>query len=74
MCFFKKKKPVITGNKFFTGEQVYFRRPNRDEREFGWVWDIHQDKEGNITYDIQIGGQCPAVVYGISEDVMKSKQ
>lgn len=74
MCFFKKKKRhLVYGNKFYKGELVNFRRKNQIEQDFGWIYDIHQDDNGKITYDIQIGGQCPAIVYDVDEDIIKVK-
>ena len=64
MCFFKKKKIIDT--KFKVGDPVRFRY--RDELYFGWIYVIYP-KENELTiYDVQVGGQCPMVIKGISED------
>lgn len=70
MCFFKRKKenkPQIN-SKYQKGDFVNFR--HRDELYFGWIWLIYYkivEGKKEIAYDIQIGGQCPAVVKGILE-------
>ena len=67
----KKKEEPITGNKFAIGDFVYFRR--RDELTFGWIYAIKKDASGNIIYDVQVGGQCPAVLHDLPEDKLKLK-
>ena len=70
MCFFKRKKQVTIeiNSKFNKGDYVNFR--HRDELYFGWIWTIYyRYVEGvkEVTYDIQIAGQCPTIVRGVSE-------
>lgn len=69
MCWFKKKeKKQPINSKYQRGDYVNFR--HRDELSFGWIWGIYQrEVDGVLTvvYDIQIGGQCPAVVSGVPE-------
>ena len=73
MCFFRKKKnktpPIET--KFHNGDPVSFRY--RGELSFGWVYAVHPAENGLSTYDIQIGGQCPAILYGLKEEELKSR-
>lgn len=64
MCFKRKKKEIIN-SRFKMGELVNFRY--KDELTFGFIYKIKEDKDGSILYDIQIGGQCPAILYDIPE-------
>lgn len=70
MCFFRKKKkeelPPID-SKFKMGESIMFRN-NRGELVNGYVYGIHQQPDGLICYDLQIGGECPVIYENISED------
>ena len=72
MCFFKKKKkePIIIDSKFKIGERIKFHNP-RGELCIGYIYDIHQKDDGNLTYDIQIGGECPVIYYGYKEEDIK---
>ena len=78
MCF-KRKKNLI--KKYFTtksnieantaykmGQFVHFRY--RDELYFGYVNWIYTGTNNEILYDIQVGGQCPAIIKGIREDTI----
>ena len=67
MCFFKKKKkPVITGNKFQVGEFVRFKY--RGEVCPGVIYEIKLDNDDKIIYDVQVGGECPFVVSDVPEE------
>lgn len=70
MCFFKKKKdntkPEID-SKYQLGEMVRFR--HKGEISPGYIYQIHQ-KEDGIYYDIQIGGECPAIIEGVKEETV----
>ena len=68
MCFFKKKKKktTITTGKYKVGDKVNFK--HRDDVAPGFINDIYFDDNSNIVYDIQIGGECPAIITGIDED------
>ena len=66
MCLFRKKPKVKIDSKFSDGDYVRFK--HRGELTFGWVYNIYTDKEGKVIYDIQIGGQCPAILYGLKEE------
>ena len=66
MCFFKKKKSkVVIETNFKVGDYVRFKY--RGERYFGWVYQIYPVSGQETVYDIQIGGQCPAVLKGFKE-------
>ena len=67
MCFFKKKKKItITGNRFKLGQLVSFKY--RDEVNPGIIYQVKLDKDNKIIYDIQIGGECPAIIYDVKEE------
>lgn len=75
MCFFKKKRKIVRetiNSKFDIGEFVHFRY--RDELYFGYVLYARRDIDGNVIYDIQVGGQCPAVIKGIKEEIIFIKK
>ena len=63
MCFFKRYPKTA---KYQKRDFVNFKR--RGEFCFGWIYDASKDKQGNITYTIQIGGQCPALIYDYREE------
>ena len=79
MCFFKKKQKKLLekyaskkaelekDSKFKIGEFVHFRY--RDELYFGYVSYIYKREDGTY-YDIQVGGQCPAIIRGIKEETL----
>ena len=80
MCFFRKKQKKLIeqyrsnkataeeGSKFKIGEFVHFRY--RDELYFGYVNWIYTGNDGTKIYDIQVGGQCPAIIKGIREEIL----
>lgn len=63
---FKKKKSYPERAKYKVGELVRFRR--RNELSFGFIYEAFEDREGHITYTIQIGGQCPSFLYDFREE------
>lgn len=66
MCLFKKKKPkVIIKTKFHMGDYIRFRL--RGELCTGWIYEIYAKEGQETVYDVQIGGQCPAIIYGVKE-------
>ena len=72
MCFWKKNKKIkIEGNKYSVGQCVTFHR--RDDLKIGYIYEIHQDASGRILYDVQIGGECPAIISCIPEDKLHLK-
>lgn len=66
MCFFKKKKKEEINSLYKIGEQVKFRY--RGELAFGWIYAVKKAEDGRTIYDVQLGGQCPAVLKDIEED------
>lgn len=66
MCFFRKKPKVQIHGKYFVGQFVHFRY--RADLKPGYVYSIHLDKDNNVVYDIQVGGECPAVIVNIKEE------
>ena len=63
---FKRKDKYPPEAKYKKGDFVNFRR--RGELCFGYIYEAFADKEGKITYTIQIGGQCPALLYDWKEE------
>lgn len=77
MCFGRRKQIKKTlqkmnslnrvEGKYKLGEFVHFRY--RDELYFGYVNWVYK-KEDQLLYDIQVGGQCPAIIKGIKEEAL----
>ena len=63
MLFFKR---YPKNARYQKRDFVNFRR--RGELCFGWIYDAKFDKAGNVTYTIQIGGQCPSFIYDFKEE------
>ena len=71
MFFFKKKYPVAAKYK----EKDFVNFYHRGDMRFGWIYDAKVDKTGTVSYTIQIGGQCPALLYDMPEnDIIGLKQ
>ena len=66
MLFFKKKEKYPLNAKYKKGDFVNFRY--RDELYFGYIYMAYVDKNGLITYTIQLGGQCPSFIHDYKED------
>ena len=68
--FFKKlfgiKDKYPENAKYKKGDFVNFR--HRGDLSFGYIYEAFEDKEGNISYTIQLGGQCPAFLYNWKEE------
>jgi hypothetical protein len=62
---FKRKKYPLNA-KYKQGDFVNFRY--RNELYFGYIYDAFADKDNKITYTIQLGGQCPALIYDYKEE------
>ncbi len=72
MCFFKKKKvKEVIETKFVMGESVRFRY--RGDLTYGWIYEIHAKKGMETLYDVQVGGQCPAILYNLKESELTSR-
>ena len=54
---FKKKRKQSNLAKYKIDDYVNFRYKN--ELYFGFIYESFIDKQNNITYTIQIAGQCP---------------
>ena len=63
MLFFKR---YPKNARYQKKDFVNFRR--RGELCFGWIYDAKSDKVGNVTYTIQVGGQCPSFIYNFKEE------
>ena len=67
--FFRKKKEKIKveiNSKFKLNDYVDFF--HKDDIYFGHISNIYLDDNDNVIYDIDIAGQCPATLVGISEE------
>ena len=63
--FFKKKKKYPENAKYQKGDLVNFRY--KGELQFGYIEDAYSDGD-SILYTIQVGGECPALVYNNYEN------
>ena len=64
--FFKRKEKYPLNAKYQINDLVNFRY--KGELYFGYIDSASSNKENKITYVIQIGGECPTLVYQIDED------
>ena len=64
MCLFKRKPKHPENAKYKKGDYVNFRF--RDDLYFGYIVTA-KEENGDILYNIQIAGQCPAVIENFSE-------
>ena len=70
MCFFKKKKQSKVEyiySLYGMGDKVAFRN-SRGELTQGYIYEIKQDIDGKVIYDVQVGGECPSIHENIPED------
>lgn len=70
MCFFKKKKKVAKpqiDSKYQIGDMVRFR--HKGDICTGYIYEVYQKNDG-VYYDIQIGGECPAIINSIKEETV----
>ena len=65
MCFIKKKKKYPENAKYQLDDFINFRY--RGELYFGYIYEA-MEVDGKIEYTIQIGGQCPALIYHYKEE------
>ena len=63
---FKKKNSYPESAKYKDGDCVSFRF--RDDLAFGYIYDAKMTDDGKISYTIQLGGQCPALLYDFKEE------
>ena len=67
MCWFKKKKKVvISNNKYTVGQMVNFKY--RGDVSPGMIYRVKLDNEDHVIYDVQVGGECPAVMTNVKEE------
>ena len=69
---FKKKYPATT--KYRLRDCVRFY--HRGDMRFAWIYDAKVDKAtGTVSYTLQVGGQCPALIYDVPEtDIIGLKE
>ena len=65
---FKKKKKYPENAKYKMGDFINFRY--RNELYFGYIYDAKVNSENKVIYTIQIGGQCPALIYDYKEEAL----
>ena len=71
MFFFKKKYPAAA--KYKVKDFVNFY--HRGEMLSVWIYDAEVDKSGAVSYTMQVGGQCPALIYNVPEgDIIGLKE
>ena len=71
MFFFKKKYPAAAKYKVKDFVNFYYR----GEMRFAWIYDAEVDKSGAVSYTMQVGGQCPALIYNVPErDIIGLKE
>ena len=65
--FFKKRSKAVSysNSKFKINDYVDFF--HKDDLYFGHISNIYLDENKQVLYDIDIAGQCPATLQGISE-------
>ena len=66
MCFFRRKPKVEVHGKYELGQAVRFRY--RGEVCPGYIYRVYLDDNQKITYDVQLGGECPTVIVNIKEE------
>ncbi|MBP3369935.1 MAG: hypothetical protein J6L85_04195 [Clostridia bacterium] len=63
---FNRKKKYPEAAKYKEDDCVSFRY--RDDLAFGYIYDAKVDSDGKVSYTIQLGGQCPALLYDFKEE------
>jgi len=69
MFFKKSRKRVIENNKFNVKDTVSFRYKN--DLKIGIILNIFQDDNDIISYEINVGGECPYVVIVEEKSIVK---
>lgn len=64
--WFKKKVKYPINAKYKKTDYVYFRY--RDDLFFGYIHSAKEEKDGKITYTIQVAGQCPYLIHDYKEE------
>ena len=73
MCFWKRKQKTQIDSKYQKGSLVLFKN-KRDEITNGYIYRIYLSPNGEVMYDIQVGGECPAILTDIPEAKVIMKQ
>ena len=63
---FKKKKTYPNAAKYKEDDVVSFKY--RGDLAFGYIHDAKLSDSGEVLYTIQLGGQCPALLYDFKEE------
>ena len=64
--WFKKKKIEDFESKYQVGEFVSFRY--RGSLSTGYIYARKKQEDGSILYDVQLGGECPAIIENVLEE------
>ena len=73
MCWLKKqKKPDMIDSRFKIDDFVLFKDHKNDATQ-GTIYSIKLLEDGQIMYDIQVGGECPKVIKDIPENKVIKK-
>ena len=68
----KEKGPVeVNDGVFKKDDLVYFQ--HRGDRTYGHIRRAYRGEDGNTLYDVQVGGQCPYILYGKREEDLHLK-
>ena len=67
MFLFKKKAESVEINSKFKVKD-FFDFYYRDDIYFGKISKVYLDRDGQVNYDIDIAGQCPATLTEIREE------
>ena len=71
---FKKKSPKTSwpdSAKYQFRDFVRFR--HRGELHFGFIHEARVDEGGKVIYTLQMGGECPTLIYNYAEDDIVGK-
>ncbi len=68
MCLFKRKQKEIIESKYHLGDRVGFKR--KQDLMLGYIYKVYKDKNDKVHYDVQIGGECPAIIEDVAEEIM----
>lgn len=74
MCFFRRKKTVTVTikGKYEVGDLVKFR--HRGELDPGYIYAVYLNANNEVVYDVQVGGECPAIIKNVLEkDIIPRK-
>ncbi len=63
--FKKRKKPEPIISKYHVGDFVQFRY--QESLHPGYIYSVSKNEKNEVVYDIQIGGECPAIIKNILE-------